>query len=100
MTNATENEELAKPHVIRHLRGVGTLVLFLSAISGGILLFLSMQCIDNCGLSIKKMAYEEEPMLVVFGVALIFSGWVQQHIFEGFSVGLEQLFEIRKNTSK
>ena len=100
MTDATENVELAKPNVIKNLIFVGNVVLWLSAISGVLLLILSMQCIDNCEYTyIKKIAYEEEPMLVVLGVALIIGGWVQQQFIHGFSVGLDQLFEIRKNTS-
>jgi|SaaInlStandDraft_1057018.scaffolds.fasta_scaffold138057_1 hypothetical protein len=104
MTDATENEELAKPlakpNVIGNLIFVGNAVLWLSAMSGVILLILSTKCIDHCEYSFKTLAYEEEPMLVVFGVALIIGGWVQQQFIHGFSVGLDQLFEIRKNTSK
>jgi len=100
MTDATENVELAKPNVIKNLIFVGNVVLWLSAISGVILLILSMQCIDNCQYNYSRtIAYEEEPMLVVLGVALIIGGWVQQQFIHGFSVGLDQLFEIRKNTS-
>ena len=99
MTDATANVELAKPKVIENLIVVGNAVLWLSAISGVILLILSMQCIDMCQYSFAKHAYEEEPMLVVLGIALIIGGWVQQQFIHGFSVGLDQLFEIRKNTS-
>lgn len=100
MTNAAKNAEPTRPKVIDSLVLVGHAVFWFSAISGVILLYLSMQCIDDCEWSWAKYAYEEEPMLVIFGVALIVGGWVQQQFIHGFSVGLDQLYEIRKNTSK
>ena len=100
MSNETEYQELTKPKVIGNLIGVGNAVFWLSAISGAIVLFMSLQCVDYCGRSYATYAYEEEPMMVVLGIALFIGGWVQQQFIHGFSVGLDQLFEIRKNTTK
>ena len=58
-----------------------------------------MRCIDMCDYSFADYTDEEEPMLVVLGIALIIGGWIQHQFIHGFSVGFEQLFEIRKNTS-
>ncbi len=99
MTDEVNNKELVKPKVIANLLFVGYAVLGLMVISGAVVLLFSVQCIDYCHLSIAKYRWEENPLILVLGAALIIGGWVQQQFIHGFAAGLDQLFEIRKNTS-
>ena len=99
MTDEVDNEELVKPKVIANLRFTGNAVFGLMAISGAVMLIFGMQCTDYCDKSYADYRWEENPLILVLGVALIIGGWVQQQFIHGFAVGLDQLFEIRKNTS-
>jgi len=91
MTDEVDNEELVKPKVIANLRFIGDAVFGLLAISGGLMLIYSLYAYFGKG--------TYDPLILVLGVALIIGGWVQQQFIHGFSVLLDQLFEIRKNTS-
>ena len=89
-----------KPKVIGNLLFVGDAVFILLAACGVVLGFLQMQCIEYCDKSYATYGYEENPEMIFFAGTLIIGGWIQKVFIHGFSVGLEQLFEIRKNTSK
>jgi hypothetical protein len=99
MTDETSDGQLVKPKVIGNLKLVGNAVFLLSIISAVLLFTYSLQCVDYCNQDFAKSRFEREPENIVLIVVLIIGGWVQQQFVHGFSVGLDQLFEIRKNTS-
>ena len=99
MNDEITSTESSRSKVIVNLVKVGEICLWLGVATGGILLILSFQCIDNCSYSFATYAFEEDPMLLVLAAACAIGGWVQKQFIHGFSVGLELLLEIRDNTA-
>ena len=89
MTEETSNENsIERPEVIESLMTLGYVIFWLCLI---------------CAFGAFYIACEPREMnsnMLALGVALIFSGWAQAKIIHGFAAVIEQLFEIRKNTSK
>lgn len=94
ITDETEKVELDKPKVIEKLIFAGEAVLVISIVTAVVLgafawgCLADSQCGDHYGWGWFALAF-----------AVLVGGWFQKQFIHGFSAGLDQLFEIRKNTS-
>ena len=88
MSEQFYKEKVHKPTEIENLQFVGNVIFWISTGLGAISIFSMF------------FGIRESMILPVFivGIILIASGWMQQQLIHGFAAGLEQLFEIRKNT--
>ena len=96
--NSEVENVIERPSSIDTLQSVGVVLFVVSIIGGVALPFLTMVCHKYCDSSyIAEYTVTVEG--VTLGVIIVLSGLIQMVLFKGLAAVIEQLFEIRKNTS-
>ncbi len=100
MNDETKDDiQLVPPPTIKNLKVIGDILLTITLVVAAMLVFNAWECVRSCDNSlIAKYVWHYE--LLGFAIVLAISAGIQHQLFQGLSSIIEQLFEIRKNTSQ